>query len=74
MKTEVLARDLQPGDRLDMGFYPYGSATVTRVDNEYVYLLRPYVHFDRDTDISYIGTENMTLWRKSERSYTRIEL
>lgn len=63
---QITVNELENGDIVDLGFTPYGSATVIGSTEEKVTLYRPYIHFDTSVEIEYIGTETITLYRSSK--------
>lgn len=67
----VTQRDLQPGDKISIGMGGYNTATVTKISEGLVYLVRPYVHLDEQTGIDYIGVENWTMVHDSDRTITK---
>lgn len=69
----VTQRELKAGDQVTIGHGPYTTATVTKVVDGLVHLVRPYVHIDEQTGIDYIGVENWTMFQDSPRTIERFE-
>jgi hypothetical protein len=56
------ARDLRLGDVIQaIVDSPYGTATVVKIEEDNIHLVRPYIHYDRSIMIDYIGQEDYTI-------------
>lgn len=73
VQVVVTQRDLLAGDQVSIGMGSYSTATVTKVQDGIIYLVRPYVHIDSQTGIDYIGVENWTMFQDSDRTITKFE-
>jgi hypothetical protein len=67
----VEQRQLEVGDTVSIGMGGYSTATVTKIREGLIYLVRPYVHLDAQTGIDYIGVENWTMTQDSQRTITK---
>jgi hypothetical protein len=85
MNVQTPIKDLQIGDVVNLGLGEgFESSTVVKVTENYVELVRPYVHtsdftclahlYDEEGEgvIDYIGTERMTLCKRDTRPVTLV--
>lgn len=73
VQVVVTQRQLQAGDQISIGMGGYSTATVTKIQDGIIYMVRPYVHIDSQTGIDYIGVENWTMFQDSDRTITKFE-
>jgi len=78
-QVTVKQSELKPADRVLVGLGPYpftgpyNCATVTKIVDGIIHLVRPYVHIDEQTGIDYVGVERWTMFQNSERTIIRFE-
>jgi hypothetical protein len=61
--NETIAKEARLGDIVATFDGPYNAATVKKIgDDGTVHLFRPYIHFDEDTSIAFIGIEEYFVW------------
>jgi hypothetical protein len=74
VEITVTQRQLEPGDQISIGMGGYSTATVTKIEDGIIHLVRPYVHIDSQTGIDYIGVEHWTMFQDSDRTITKFEV
>ena len=69
-EQKVTGRELRLRDRVRTHTGPYSTATVVKIEDSMVHMVRPYIHTsDFETTagvIPYIGWENYVIWMDSE--------
>lgn len=78
MKKEVLASELNLGDKVSLGDWAFSSATVVQIDDGVVHLVRPFVHIEDfvcagNKVLNYLGTELVKIAVDDSRTVVLLE-